>query len=1163
MLQNQTFYWEDFSGGITDDYVNADPKRYMVADNLLITNDGKLEQRPGSTYLGGNAYRLPSNLPTNAFLNFDNDAALLAQSSGNLYRYNTAAAPDEWTEILGPTSASAFANNPYTSQELSWGNWQGHLFACVASPGLTVTTHTGSRPLKVYKDSSGTYRLRTAGLPAIDDSTANYVEATVLANAILLANDLKTKLLAHFEDYRITLNGVTRTNGSVQLTRFSGSSRSDSKGTLGFVAGDKISGTDIPGTATISSLSGDGTTIFMPLGITATSTSTDATLTFESPTATVGIAAHDRRDVTAKAHISAVSNASNLATLLTLTNALAEAYTAHISDAIKEAPFLAKFHGVQSTSDGDYVPDQNHPLEGTGYTAPVLAGYFDLVAPPDVATLVTACELFDDMKLKYNLHDYSLNSHGVQAQHLVTEAFIGRLTSGPTVTANLDELYTLANAIKAKFEAHVGSYVAGSGGQERGIHIQAASYALPADATDRFTLINLMFHLNKAMYLHIGDAAHDHVFFNAQVDSGLDTLDSATVTGPGSTVTTNRYIYEVAPGADDPTASILTDYFPLGTRLDDTTLPSFSANQNATAGSGALFIDFVATLSLYHPGTDPNAPEPDAYLTQRLGLTDLYDLDQIAAKLILMKTFFNAHDNFNSDIEAPSDEETQAHFFSNQFQITTPDPVVATWSYAFARSFEYEVGVIDFLDVGPVLQIEEVQTCVSRDNATEIASVPALANLTGDHYDLTTVKWDLYRTVDNGSTYFKVASIANGTATYSDTMKDETLLEQAQLYTNGGVLNNDPPPVCKFLHVFQNRAYYGYITDVDDGSVYPNRLLQSVDSDLDSVPAGNFLTLPEPLAGISSTPDKLIVFSSNSVYRVEGAFDELGRGGMTFDKISNSTGLYGLSSCVQTEDGLFFAGIDGFYFTDGYQVKRISRGITQTYANFKATAGSLNGTYDRVGKRIWWVAKGTAPGLALILDLKSGLSEDMPFTTMSEPGATITSLMFFDEILYRGSGNGYVLYHDFATIRLTDAVIQSGVDPATWSHAGVVFDWRSVATDLGFKGERKYMTKFHFMGKAVTSDLSVQVNMKNDNGATYALQPILSDLGSAQTDPKTGDYGFGFHNEWKRFTAGNLKCGLVQAHLTNHSSLPTDEFFRMDRCGITFAPLSRNKKEDS
>ena len=293
----------------------------------------------------------------------------------------------------------------------------------------------------------------------------------------------------------------------------------------------------------------------------------------------------------------------------------------------------------------------------------------------------------------------------------------------------------------------------------------------------------------------------------------------------------------------------------------------------------------------------------------------------------------------------------------------------ANYVYAFVYKYTYNVGDTQYIDRGrPFLKnYTNIGTATaSSAPGISIASMDTLANATGEHYDTAVVEVDIYRTVNNGTTLYYVDSVTNGTTIYTDNDSDDTLLaEGVTLYTTGGVLGNDRPPKCKYVHGTSDFVYYahGFEVGVDgsDSTFYQNRLWQSKRGDPDSVPAGNFVDIEEPITGINSIRSIPIVFGRNSIYRLDGNYDSFGRGGIVPRKISDGIGCVGHLSIVQTNDLLFFAGNDGFYATDGYKIYPLSTyDFRDTYAGLVDTdlqRKRMVGSYSSQQQRVYWAAQ--------------------------------------------------------------------------------------------------------------------------------------------------------------------------------------------------------------
>lgn len=60
MIETQPLELEDFSGGITDNYIDGAPNAYFEADNFIVTFNKKLYTRPGSLILSEENPQIPT-----------------------------------------------------------------------------------------------------------------------------------------------------------------------------------------------------------------------------------------------------------------------------------------------------------------------------------------------------------------------------------------------------------------------------------------------------------------------------------------------------------------------------------------------------------------------------------------------------------------------------------------------------------------------------------------------------------------------------------------------------------------------------------------------------------------------------------------------------------------------------------------------------------------------------------------------------------------------------------------------------------------------------------------------------------------------------------------------------------------------------------------------
>ena len=151
------FEVNDFSGGITDDVFLQDPRRSKTIDNLYIKSDRSLDSREGSDLDDYDEPIIPvGNQRIGTLINYNNSDKLFVHSSRKLYYRD----PSAYATLQGPSGNDLLSVGD-TSNMLSHTQWNGHLY---------ITSDAFPRPMKVFKDSTSAYRLRSMGLPALASS---------------------------------------------------------------------------------------------------------------------------------------------------------------------------------------------------------------------------------------------------------------------------------------------------------------------------------------------------------------------------------------------------------------------------------------------------------------------------------------------------------------------------------------------------------------------------------------------------------------------------------------------------------------------------------------------------------------------------------------------------------------------------------------------------------------------------------------------------------------------------------------------------------------------------------------------------------------------------------------------------------------------------------
>lgn len=519
-------------------------------------------------------------------------------------------------------------------------------------------------------------------------------------------------------------------------------------------------------------------------------------------------------------------------------------------------------------------------------------------------------------------------------------------------------------------------------------------------------------------------------------------------------------------------------------------------------------------------------------------------LGECVDALNALKAKYNTH---NSDVR----EHHDIFVGASGDDVETADVETHNYIYSFLYFFSYTVGNITFQDFGPTTQV--TVSDVDKPDVTNaaISSIAVLANSTTDNYDTATITVKIYRTEDAGLTSYYVGQVTNGTTTYTDSTSDATLATSTVLYTDGGVLDNDPPPKCKYVVVANNMGWYFHTSE--SSSTYPTRIRQSVQFDFDSVPGSFYKDLESPIVGVGVIGIYPIVFCQDRIYRIEGFFDLTGRGDIEPREIIRSIGGINHNSIVQTRYGLFFAGTDGFYFTDGYSVTKVSKEFNATYKAFTDTAtkqGNIYGMFEAVRNRIWWTVQSDSSSsdndACYVADLNYGISENMPFTTFS--GGTSfapTALLYYNNTVYRADKRGYLLTHD-EDLR-TDPKIDTSAVPSAWVEKTIIYNYVSAAWDFGNESIIKWVPKMTLYAKNA-SNASVGIKSLNDiTVVSDELKEIRISSNILWEDETVvwGDDTLIWNYDkvikvQRRFPAGGLRCSYKQIQLTNSYTIITN-----------------------
>ena len=251
-------------------------------------------------------------------------------------------------------------------------------------------------------------------------------------------------------------------------------------------------------------------------------------------------------------------------------------------------------------------------------------------------------------------------------------------------------------------------------------------------------------------------------------------------------------------------------------------------------------------------------------------------------------------------------------------------------------------------------------------------------------------------------------------------MSDEFLVTQEPFYTNGGEVENERPVAAQIVHSTGEFTYY-----VDKDTVY-----QSKANEPSGVPGSFNAQGSDIILGLSSSRSIPVMFCADGrIYRIDGAFDDFGQGGMFPTQIASEVRIVGQNSIVQVNDEIYFAALDGFYRTNGYQVEKISERIFKSYAKIVLTQTQrdrIYGIYEANERRLWWACSpenNSDNDEIYVADLRFADQKGVPLTKLNgkqyaytgeeqHSDWTASALAFDGQYIYRAQADGFTFKHD-------------------------------------------------------------------------------------------------------------------------------------------------------
>lgn len=1121
------FDFEDFSGGITDKTIPGEKNRYTTANNLLIDHDKKLVMSDGFDIYASTAYQFAAVERVARLVNFDLDNELLGFQNKAAFRQATyvAGAPTgAWTEITGPGGGSATTkafNTNSASSLVETDQWQRHLYA---------VSDSGDPPIKLYRDWGGTMRLRSAGLPEFTQgfTTTNGVSVETmtpsdggLALAITLANDLRTQMIAHYGSNGATAGTVETVIGKAHITHADLTSQASA------VSASTVA-SDLPTLITLLNVLRAQYTLHMvdaqiqedPID---TRVATAFKRNYHVKPASAGLyyQLHSTSGIFQPAYYwthflnlsvedqdLSISSSTVIADVIVYLNDLREKWNWH------QYATLTHFNAWR------YQGTESYTHLGSYATAVArVEPYTWAKIVPNYGAFI---QYVKDIKTEF---DY----HRTGGMHYASDT-ITAIPSGYTTPTTVYEAISMLGVLAQMIFLHV--FDTSGTPYSSMIEADISSGSPSLQSVDPSPTDNTLIGYRVIPLLGTGSTPFtwntdftaltrgSSYLVTANSSAGLTITCAsnftATYTSPGRMFVLSGNFYHTGSHS----SAYINTYDP----FDQHWTMNEVDYRFTSAASLQAIADFAYSLMalLKAHSLDRQTAVPETFTTaaayeplygrryQRYGVTDNTDA---SGNIITPHIPISG----KSYIFFPVSAANNSGFAADRFD-TANTPEAASFNYKALFRYDYTIGTKSFTDRGAPSTAIQVIGFINEDSggATEVGKFAAsltniysfanAANENWDTADTTNFKKEIYRTIGNGQLYFRVdadgvgGSISNATTSLSDYTSDTYIASKLALYTNDGSPENNRPPAASGIHIFNNTAYY----------TLGNRVYQSVPKDPDSVPGDFFEEFEENIVGVSSTRSVAVAFGSSKVYRLIGGFDQLGRGALLHERISDRTGCISAQSIVKADNGIFFAGKDGFYFTDGYQCMRVTD-LEDTFRGYTDTAAKrarIQGAYDNISKRVYWTVQtgsGSNPDKIWVMDLQFGIKPDAtPITTISCPTAfNPTALAFYGGIIHYGDGDGYC-FKQTRGLNI-NLVKDTAVAATSWAAQTVIWDFKSCHDNFGSSVIRKYATRVTTQFEQQSTNLSVQIYSDADKGRIISTLPIirsrkLTDWGDSKID---------------------------------------------------------------
>ena len=398
------------------------------------------------------------------------------------------------------------------------------------------------------------------------------------------------------------------------------------------------------------------------------------------------------------------------------------------------------------------------------------------------------------------------------------------------------------------------------------------------------------------------------------------------------------------------------------------------------------------------------------------------------------------------------------------------------WAYALVLKHQYSLSTAGSQNITKIVRGSPQYSSVITGDVGNVITIPAFNNsvlfdyvdnsssTAGDAcYDLSRMEWEIYRTEDNGTIFYKLGTFSISGGNYTDTTADASLISGEKLYTTGGVFENGMMDKKPEFSTFANNALWV----ADTKYIYQSKI-----GIPDAFPGSFRVESPEggKITGLNHIDIYPIVGTNTGLYRLEGLVDDLGNGSHRLRTISREHGVLSNRTMVKLDRQIAYLSDDGIRITDGYTSRKISGHWDEGYKKYFKGSILYNGAryprwkfskgvWDKVNNRIYWFLPSPHPTVTaeardyICVDMSYQHEYGYPITT-GQTRLTVVAVTSADGFLQIGTTLGEILGQDGSTNKDVSSNINiSNPDPYP-----IKWEYESNVLSFGSSIVRKWFT---------------------------------------------------------------------------------------------------------